>query len=357
MLIRLAVFLLLLVPFASHAASMSNAGFIPAPLWFSRDTFFAGETVRVYTVVYNGSDSDIRGTVEFLNGTLVVGSDDFSLAKGGRSQDIWIDWSATEGDHRISARIVRARAATTGGKEESIDLSQALTPEVNVSVDTDTDKDGTGNKTDPDDDNDGVSDADEIRAGTNPLVKDAPPKNEINKDSVSYNINSPADRVVDVATEKASDTGSAIFSFTESVREKGSTLLDKKTAEARKEVEDIRAVRGQKSEQVSEKTSRAKQMADQRSSQSIFDRAGIYISELFSKAMSFVGQRDETEKTLEKGSSGSEFRVVHTPFSYLKFFLYATLAFLFRHAIFFYLLLLVILYYMTRTLVRFVRNR
>ncbi len=119
-------------PIFVYAATISNAGFIPAPLWFSRDTFFAGETVRIYTVVYNGSDSDIRGTAEFLNGDIVIGTNDFSLARGGRSQDIWIDWKATEGDSRISARIVRARATVAGGKEESIDFSQSLTAEVSA---------------------------------------------------------------------------------------------------------------------------------------------------------------------------------------------------------------------------------
>lgn len=342
--IRFVILLLLLAPFVSHAASISNAGFIPAPLWFSRDTFFAGETVRIYTVVYNGSDSDIRGTVEFLNGTLVVGSDDFSLAKGGRSQDIWIDWKATEGEHRVSARIVRARAAVAGGKEELIDLSQALTGDVSVSVDSDTDKDGVGNKVDPDDDNDGISDADEIRAGTNPLVKDAPPKSEANKDSVSYNTNSPADKVVDVATEKASDTGSAALSFTESLREKGSILLDKKTAEARKEVNDLgkAEIAGAMTSAIDSKTttsssttraSRAKELAEADKNQGIF-------SKLFSSAKGTAQNFD-----------------TNTPFAYLKLFLYTTLAFLFRHAIFFYALLVAIAYYLTRSIIRFVRSR
>ena len=355
--IRLAIFLFLLVPFVSHAALISNAGFIPAPLWFSRDTFFAGETVRIYTVVYNGSDSDIRGTVEFLDGALVVGSDDFSLAKGGRSQDIWIDWKATEGDHRITARIVRARAAKAGGTEESIDLSQTATSEVRVSVDIDTDKDGVGNKADGDDDNDGVSDRDEERAGTNPLVKDAPLETKSNQESVSYPAVSPLDKIAEIATEKTEDTGSTILAFTESVRERGSALLDRNANEARKEVENIRAAREQNTEQVLGKTARARQIADQKFSQSMFDRAGAYLSSLFSKATGFISQKDDTAKTSEKGSSAAEFGAVHTPFVYLKLFLFATLAFLFRHAIFFYLLLIFLAYILIRALIRFVRNR
>ncbi len=355
-------------PIFVYAATISNAGFIPAPLWFSRDTFFAGETVRIYTVVYNGSDSDIRGTAEFLNGDIVIGTNDFSLARGGRSQDIWIDWKATEGDSRISARIVRARATVAGGKEESIDFSQSLTAEVSVSVDVDTDKDGVGNKVDPDDDNDGISDMEEIRAGTNPLVKDAPPKSDSNKDSVSYNTNSPADRVVAVATEKASDVGSTVLLFAESVREKGSVLLDKKTTEVRKEIEEIRAAQSAARTKIVTEiagestsittTSRAKEIAEQNAPQNPFDRAIAYISSTFSKITDLIFTKDEKSDTsAETQVAKSEFSAIHTPFAYVKLVIYATLAFLFRHAIFFYLFLLGILYYIIRVLIRFVRNR
>ena len=60
---RIIFFLSFFAPLFAFASAISNAGFIPSPLWFSRDTFFAGETVRVYTIVYNGSEADIRGTV------------------------------------------------------------------------------------------------------------------------------------------------------------------------------------------------------------------------------------------------------------------------------------------------------
>lgn len=365
MFIRFVTLLFFLFPLVISATPISNAGFIPAPLWFSRAAFFAGETVRIYTVVYNGSDSDLRGTVEFLNGGVVIGSDDFSLAKGGRSQDIWIDWRAMEGEHAVTARIVRARAALSGGDEESIDLSAALTPEVRVSVDADTDKDGVGNKTDPDDDNDGVSDKDEERAGTNPLVKDTPLKKETNTDTVSYPTQSVADKAVDVATEKAADTGSTILAFTESVREKGSTLLDQKTADAREEVASIRgAVKAKPSVDAEATTalepttrvSRAKEIADEKAGQSIFMRVSDAVSSAFSKMTGVFGAKD-TEDTQETTLSENRFPSVHTPFAYLKLFLYATLAFLFRHAIFFYLLLLIALYYLFRTLIRFIRNR
>lgn len=363
---RFLLFLLFFIfPIIVSAASISNAGFIPAPLWFSRDTFFAGESVRVYTVVYNGSDSDIRGTVEFLNGEQVIGSDDFSLAQGGRSQDIWIDWKAVEGEHRVSARIVRARVALSGGQEESIDLSQTATPEVRVSVDTDTDKDSVGNKVDDDDDNDGVSDRDEERAGTNPLVKDAPPKVESSQESVSYPAVSPIDKIAEIATEKTEDAGGIVLGFAESVREKGSALLDRKTAEARMEVENIHASKNKEQTETATKSeteeppaqgSRARQIADEKAGQSIWKRVSDSISTVFSKATGVFGKKNSSKTSGEKVSA-STFPSVHTPFAYLKLFLYATLAFLFRHAIFFYIFVLAVLYYLTRTLIRFIRNR
>ena len=235
--------------------------------------------MRVYTIVYNGSEADIRGTVEFLNKDALIGAQEFSLARGGRSQDIWIDWKAIEGDYRISARITGARMTVVGGAEESVDLSQMLTTAVDVAVDTDTDKDGAGNKADDDDDNDGVSDKDEIRSGTNPLVKDISPKSAVD-DTVSYVTLSSADKAADIVTEKAVNTGSVLSSFTESIREKGSRILDGKTEEARKEIADIRSredmarigttAKGSEEFNITATTSRAKEIAEQKASQGVF---------------------------------------------------------------------------------------
>ena len=366
MFIRFVALLFFLSPLVINAASISNAGFIPAPLWFSRDTFFAGEIVRVYTVVYNGSDSDIRGTVEFLNGNAVIGSDDFSLAKGGRSQDIWIDWKAAEGEHRISARIVRARAAKAGGTEESIDLSLAAIPEARVSVDTDTDKDSVGNKADDDDDNDGISDRDEERAGTNSLVKDDAPKIGTNGDTVVYNANSFADTVADTISQKSADAGNVLSAYTESVRESGSALLEQKVAESRKEIERLRAAKSaehneiqktESSEESAPQVSRAKQIADTESSRNFFTRMISPILSLLAKTGKLVDTGDGGEALSDKKNPAGTFLDAHTPFAYLKLFVYSTLGFIFRHGIFFYLILVLIAYYCMRVGLRFFQSR
>lgn len=364
---RIIFFLSFFAPLFAFASAISNAGFIPSPLWFSRDTFFAGETVRVYTIVYNGSEADIRGTVEFLNKDALIGAQEFSLARGGRSQDIWIDWKAIEGDYRISARITGARMTVVGGAEESVDLSQMLTTAVDVAVDTDTDKDGAGNKADDDDDNDGVSDKDEIRSGTNPLVKDISPKSAVD-DTVSYVTLSSADKAADIVTEKAVNTGSVLSSFTESIREKGSRILDGKTEEARKEIADIRSredmarigttAKGSEEFNITATTSRAKEIAEQKVSQGFFERASTFISSIFSKIANIIpwmSARSNTEE--ETQAVQNESFSVHTPFSYVKFFTFATLAFIFRHAIFFYLFVAFLVYIFIRVVIMATRRR
>ncbi|MFA5997516.1 MAG: hypothetical protein WC791_03450 [Candidatus Paceibacterota bacterium] len=173
------IFLALLFAFGpfsfAYAADLpiKNAGFVPANIWYSKDPFFVGETIRIYTIVFNGSTYDIEGTVEFLDGGVPIGKTSFSISSGGRVRDLWIDWKATEGKHIITARIVDGTASLAGGKKSAIALDNTETGKSERTIDLDTDGDGVGNAVDTDDDNDTVSDVDELKNGTNPLKKDS----------------------------------------------------------------------------------------------------------------------------------------------------------------------------------------
>lgn len=151
---------------------IKNAGFVPANIWYSKDPFFAGDKIRIYTVIFNGSTEDIVGKVEFLDNDLPVDTTDFSLAGGGRVRDVWVDWVAESGKHVITARITEVSVIKAGGKKVSVVLENGETGKSERIIDLDTDGDGIGNSDDPDDDNDKVSDVDEIRNGTDPLKKD-----------------------------------------------------------------------------------------------------------------------------------------------------------------------------------------
>lgn len=158
----------------SYAAQqpIKNVGFVPANIWFSKEPFFAGEKVRIYTIIFNGSSYDLEGAVEFLDNGVLIGKTNFSLSSDGRVRDVWIDWEATGGKHAITARIIGATASSASGVKSSVVLDNTETGKSERDVDMDTDGDNVGNTEDQDDDEDGISDVDELRSGTNPLKKD-----------------------------------------------------------------------------------------------------------------------------------------------------------------------------------------
>ncbi len=165
--------LFVFVPFSIFAAPLSNAGFLQGGIWYSKDPFFAGDKVRVYAAVFNSSNEDLAGTVEFLDNKKSLGHADFFVERGGKFAQVWVDWNATGGDHLVEAVITKASIIRAGGAPLAIELQQAKVQEDLRQVDTDTDKDGIGNSTDTDDDNDGTSDAQELTQGTDPLIPSA----------------------------------------------------------------------------------------------------------------------------------------------------------------------------------------
>lgn len=170
--VNLQAFLLffLLVPFAVSAAPLSNAGFLQGGIWYSKDPFFAGDEVRVYAALFNSGNEDITGTIEFLDNKGSIGSSDFFVERGGKFTQVWVDWTATEGEHLIEAVIIKASIAGAGDETLPIELQQNVAQQNVRQVQQDTDGDGIGNDDDVDDDNDGRSDVQELQQGTDPLV-------------------------------------------------------------------------------------------------------------------------------------------------------------------------------------------
>lgn len=122
--------------------TLKNVGFLPSNIWYSKDPFFAGDKIRVYTVIFNGSDSDLEGQVEFYDNNVSIGKTDFSLAGGGRIRDIWINWTATNGNHTISAKIVNPKISAPGEEPRSIIIANAETGTNERVIDFDINKNG-----------------------------------------------------------------------------------------------------------------------------------------------------------------------------------------------------------------------
>lgn len=193
-------------------APIKNAGFVPANIWYSKDPFFDGEKIRIYTIIFNGSTYDLEGTVEFLDSGVLIGKTTFSLSGGSRVRDVWIDWKATAGKHTITARIINTTGSVAGGKKAPITIDNAETGKSERDIDLDTDGDGVGNRDDLDDDGDGISDVDELRNGTDPLKVDT------NGDGVSDF------KELQIATEKKAEAAKLLAGNTEPAGTLGDTL-------------------------------------------------------------------------------------------------------------------------------------
>ena len=128
----------------SHAQTktLKNIGFIQDNIWYSKDPFFEGDKIRIYTTVFNGSQYDFKGTLEFFAGGKSVGKSSFSLISGA-FQVLWADWTAEGGNKKIYANIVEAKISLPGGMEEVVILENAKTGEIETFVDLDSDKDLT----------------------------------------------------------------------------------------------------------------------------------------------------------------------------------------------------------------------
>lgn len=116
--------------------AIDNAGFVQSNIWYSKDPFYSGDKIRIYTVVFNGSPYDISGVVEFLDNGVLIGKADFLLASGGRVRDLWVDWKATEGRHTITARFANVISGGPNGKQGALlESAEAGKSEIVVELD------------------------------------------------------------------------------------------------------------------------------------------------------------------------------------------------------------------------------
>lgn len=116
----LIVFIFFAIPAFAVGPAIDNAGFVQSNIWYSKDPFYAGDKIRIYTVIFNGSAYDLSGAVEFLDNGVLVGKADFALASGGRVRDLWVDWKAVEGKHTITARFANVISDGPNGKQPAV---------------------------------------------------------------------------------------------------------------------------------------------------------------------------------------------------------------------------------------------
>lgn len=120
----------LLFPLLAVADSSVPGGFPSGSIWLSKTILTQGDSVEIYTPVYDGTGDLISGNVVFLVDNTSIGSVQFNLADGD-SQIANLSWSAIQGTHAITATIQNAIDNST---KEPIALSGEQTQEIDVSV-------------------------------------------------------------------------------------------------------------------------------------------------------------------------------------------------------------------------------
>ena len=108
---------------------LDNSGFVPGNLWFSRTPSTVGETVTIYTLVWNGSTEDVSGSVSFFDNDTEFGKQIFVLAGTGSSKILSVPWVVKEGYHKIYAEITESSAAPRGQSVSVVSLQYGKTQE------------------------------------------------------------------------------------------------------------------------------------------------------------------------------------------------------------------------------------
>ena len=85
----------------AHAEELS-AGFAPGQVWLSKSAPLAGESVEIYTVIYDASGTPLEGSVSFRVDGETIGSVPFTLS-AGETEVQSVRWRATPGTHALTA--------------------------------------------------------------------------------------------------------------------------------------------------------------------------------------------------------------------------------------------------------------
>ena len=106
--------------------SAADAGFPAQSIWLSTTKPMLGEKVHIYTVVHNGTASEVEGTVTFLVDGKANEAKSLSL-DAGESSVVSSTWTAADGEHTFSARF-----SGKGTVESAAQMSPSVTATVSA---------------------------------------------------------------------------------------------------------------------------------------------------------------------------------------------------------------------------------
>jgi len=122
------IFFILIYLFSTlcvSAAETTSTGFIPGQIWYSKDTIIEGDTVNIYTAVWNNAASSLSAKVEFYDQNVILGTRDVVVGPQ-QLKEVSVSWKVTAGDHVISAKII-SPSITVSGKKQTITVNNTLT--------------------------------------------------------------------------------------------------------------------------------------------------------------------------------------------------------------------------------------
>ena len=119
------LFAFLLTTPLAHADVLSTTGFIPGQIWYSKDTLIEGDTVKIYTAIWNNGTTPLSAKVEFYDKNVILGTRDV-VVPSLQLVETSVSWKVTSGEHSISAKII-SPSTTKSGKKEPLTLTTNTT--------------------------------------------------------------------------------------------------------------------------------------------------------------------------------------------------------------------------------------
>ena len=117
------VFIYLFSFFNAFAQTNTRAGFLPSNIWYSKDPFEEGDTIKIYTLVFNSDKKELSGSVLFFDNETLLGKKTFNASASSVAQ-VSINWQVTAGDHLIFAKIENSRFLISAGKYQDVYLPE-----------------------------------------------------------------------------------------------------------------------------------------------------------------------------------------------------------------------------------------
>lgn len=108
-----------------NAEEVNKTGFIPGQIWYSKENPTEGDTIKIYTVIWNSNNSPLSTKVEFYDKNVILGSRDL-VVQPEQVKEVYVNWKVTSGDHVISAQITSS-TLSSNGKKENVVISNSST--------------------------------------------------------------------------------------------------------------------------------------------------------------------------------------------------------------------------------------